>query len=130
VGTGGSNLIPSSGESAKLPVPEQSTRALDGCAFVPSALHQDFKNLAFIITEHHKYICLPAIGTTISSKCQRLLGRGRRRRSLRAIIGPNFSTQLIAVTQGEPEVRPDGVLDDAYAQAAPQARLRAEDGDD
>jgi hypothetical protein len=31
--------------------------------------------------------------TTILSRCQRLLGRGRHRRSRRAITGPNFSTQ-------------------------------------
>src|SRR6516225_9755609 len=37
---------------------------------------------------------LPAIRTTISSRCQQLLGRGRYRRNRRAIIGPNFNTQL------------------------------------
>src|SRR5260221_6685565 len=34
-----------------------------------------------------------AMRTTISSRCQQSLGRGRRCRSRRAIIGPNFSTQ-------------------------------------
>jgi hypothetical protein len=32
--------------------------------------------------------------TTISSRCHRSLGRGRTCRSRRAIIGPNFRTQL------------------------------------
>jgi hypothetical protein len=36
---------------------------------------------------------LAAIRTTISSRCQRSLGRGRHRRR-RAIAGPNLSTQL------------------------------------
>jgi hypothetical protein len=34
----------------------------------------------------------------LSSRCQRLLGRGRRRRNRRAITGPNFSTQLRTVS--------------------------------
>ena len=34
---------------ADLHLAEQLAHELDGCAFVPSALHQDFKNLAFII---------------------------------------------------------------------------------
>jgi hypothetical protein len=37
------------------------------------------------------------IRTTISSRCQRLLGR-ERHRSRRAITGPNFSTQLRIVS--------------------------------
>jgi hypothetical protein len=36
---------------------------------------------------------LPPIWTTISSRCHCELGRGRRRRSSRAKIGPNFLTQ-------------------------------------
>jgi NAD(P)H-dependent flavin oxidoreductase YrpB (nitropropane dioxygenase family) len=33
----------------------------------------------------------------VGARCQRSLGRGRRRRSRRAITGPNFSTQLRTV---------------------------------
>jgi hypothetical protein len=40
----------------------------------------------------------PAIRTTISSSCQRLLDRGRRRRSRRAITGPNLNTQYRTVS--------------------------------
>jgi NADPH2:quinone reductase len=43
-----------------------------------------------------------AIRTTISSKCQRSLGRGRRWRSRRAIAGPNFSTQRRTGISGVP----------------------------
>jgi hypothetical protein len=42
------------------------------------------------------YILSPAIRTTISSRCHRLVGGGRCRRNHLAIIGPNFSTQLRA----------------------------------
>src|SRR5262249_9310976 len=45
-----------------------------------------------------EYIRSPAIRTTISSKCQRSLGQGRRWRSRRAIAGPNFSTQRRTVS--------------------------------
>jgi hypothetical protein len=34
----------------------------------------------------------------LSSRCQRSLGRGRRRRSRPAIVGPNFNTQLRMVS--------------------------------
>jgi len=44
-------------------------------------------------TARHRYIRLPPMRTTISSRCHRELGRGRRRRSRRANAGPNFSTQ-------------------------------------
>ena len=49
-------------------------------------------------TARRRYIRSPAIRTTISSRCHRLLGRGRRRRSRRAITGPNSSTQLRTVS--------------------------------
>src|SRR5437764_3736678 len=77
---------------------EQLAYELDGCALIPSALNKDFENLALIIDRRHRYICLPAIRTTISSRCQLLLGRGRPHRSLRAIIGPTFSTHLHTVS--------------------------------
>ena len=65
-----------------------------GRAPVSPALNQDVEDLAFVIDGAHRYIRLPAIRTTISSRCHRSLGRGRTCRSRRAIIGPNFSTQL------------------------------------
>src|SRR6202030_3077825 len=86
-------------------------------------------------TARQRYIRLPAIRTTISSRCQRSLGRGRRRRSRRAIPGPNFSTQRrtvsqenvepsfgqelldIAIAQSEAEIEPDRVLDDLGRKA-------------
>ena len=46
----------------------------------------------------HRYIRSPAIRTTISSRCQQSLGRGRYWRSRRAITGPNFSTQRRTVS--------------------------------
>ena len=49
-------------------------------------------------TARHRYIRSPAIRTTISSRCQRSLGRGRRPHSRRAITGPNFSTQRRTVS--------------------------------
>jgi hypothetical protein len=75
-------------------------------------------------------MCLPAIRTTISSRCHRSLGRARRCRSFLAIIGPNFSTQrrtvsyetssprsarrssTFAVTKREAQIQPDRVLDE------------------
>jgi hypothetical protein len=58
------------------------------------------------------------IRTTISSKCQRSLGRGRRWRSRRAIAGP-FGQQLldIAVAQGEANIEPDRMLDNLGREA-------------
>jgi len=41
---------------------------------------------------------LPPIETNTSSRCQRLLGRGRSRRSLRAYSIPNFSAQRLTVS--------------------------------
>ena len=58
---------------------------------VASALDQHVEDLA--LTARQRYIRSPAIRTTISSRCQQLLRRGRHRRSRRAITGPNFSTQ-------------------------------------
>ena len=42
--------------------------------------------------------CRPAIATAISSRCQRDVGRGRRRRSSRANTGPNFKTHRRTVS--------------------------------
>src|SRR5215471_5034104 len=65
---------------------------------VPSALDQHVENLALVVDGTPENIRLPAIRSTISSKCQRSLGRGRRWRSRRAIAGPNFSTQRRTVS--------------------------------
>ena len=79
-------------------------------------------------TARHRYIRSPAIRTTISSRCQRSLGRGRRWRSRRdrgaefqhpapyGLVGdlkPAVGQQFldIAVAQGEAEIEPDRVLD-------------------
>jgi hypothetical protein len=76
---------------------------LAACALaeVPPAylggLNKHVENLALVVdgaTIHP----LPAIRTTISSRCHRALGRGRPCRSLRAISGPNFSTQRRTVS--------------------------------
>src|SRR6516162_8113260 len=81
-------------------------------------------------TARHRYIRSPAMRTTISSKCQRSLGRGRRWRSrprdrgaelqhppAHRFVGdiePAFGQQFldIEVAQGESEIEPDRVLDD------------------
>src|ERR1700737_1256373 len=81
-------------------------------------------------TARRRYIRSPGSRTTVSSRCQRSLGRGRRWRSRRAIAGPNFQHPAphrfvgdvepalgqefldIAVAQGEAEIEPDRVLDD------------------
>jgi hypothetical protein len=43
-------------------------------------------------------ICRPRMTATISSKYQWLLGRGRRRRKLAAMLGPNFTNHLRMVS--------------------------------
>ena len=49
-------------------------------------------------TTRQRYSRSPVMRTTISSKCERSLGRGRRWRSRRGIAGPNFSTQRRTVS--------------------------------
>src|SRR5882757_1091066 len=85
-------------------------------------------------TARQRYIRWPAIRTTISSRCQRSLGRGRHRRSRRAIVGPNFNTAAdgfigdvrptlgqeildVSVAEREAQVEPDGMLDDNRRKA-------------
>src|SRR5215469_15270698 len=67
---------------------------------VASALDEHVENLTLVIhgTPRHRYIRSPAMRTTISSKCQLSLGRGRRWRSRRATVGPNFRTQRRTVS--------------------------------
>jgi hypothetical protein len=64
---------------------------------VAAGLNKHIEDLAFVIYGAPQ-IHPPAIGTTISSRCHRLLGHGRRCRSLHAIIGPNFNTQRRTVS--------------------------------
>jgi hypothetical protein len=65
---------------------------------VASALDQHVKDLAFVVDDPPQYIPSAAIRTTISSRHQRLLGRGRCWRNRPAITGPNFSTQRRTVS--------------------------------
>jgi hypothetical protein len=51
------------------------------------------EDLAFAIDGTPQIHPLAGDATTISSRCHRQLGRGRRSRSRRATTGPNFSTQ-------------------------------------
>src|SRR5260370_952444 len=75
---------------------EQLAHQLDGRRPVSTTLDQDLEDLALVSwsTARRRYICLPAIRNTISSRCQRSLCRVRHRRRPRAIAGPNLSTQL------------------------------------
>src|SRR5438477_7843656 len=60
---------------------------------IAPTLNEHVEDFTLVVDGAHRYIRLPAIRTTISSRCHRALGRGRPCRSLRAISGPNFSTQ-------------------------------------
>src|SRR5215471_19462195 len=91
-------------------------------------------------TARQRYIRSPAIRTTISSRCQRLLGRGRPRRSRRAITGSEFQHPTpdgfvgdvepplveelldVSITQREGQVEPDRVLDDHRRKAVAAVR--------
>jgi hypothetical protein len=75
-------------------LPHQFAHELDGSAPVSPALNQDVENLAFLIDGAPQIHPFARDPDTISSRCHRSLGRGRTCRSRRAIIGPNFSTQL------------------------------------
>jgi hypothetical protein len=57
-------------------------------------LNQHIEHLALVVDSTPEVHPLAGIRTTASSRRQRLLGRGRRRRSRRAITGPNFRTQI------------------------------------
>ena len=110
-------------------------------AAVSAALTQHVEDLAFVTDRAPEYIRLPAIRTTISSRCQRSLGRGRRCRSRRAIIGrisepsadalvgevePTLRKQLfdVAIAQGEAQVKPNRVLDHNRREPVPAIRNR------
>src|ERR1700741_2061061 len=77
---------------------EQLTHEPQGRPTIAAALDQHVENFALVIDGAHRYSRSPAMRTTISSKCQRSLGRGRPWRRRRAIAGPNFSTQRRTVS--------------------------------
>jgi hypothetical protein len=56
---------------------EQLAHQLQRRPTVASALDEHVENLALVTTARQRYVRLPAMRTTISSKCQRSLGRGR-----------------------------------------------------
>ena len=62
------------------------------CVISPTP-NEQVEDLALAVDGAPQVHPLPAIRTPISSKCDRALGRGRPCLSLRAISGPNFSTQ-------------------------------------
>jgi hypothetical protein len=65
---------------------------------ISPTLNEHLEDLAFMVDGAPQIHLFPAIRTTISSRCHRALGRGRPCRSLRAISGPNFSTQRRTVS--------------------------------
>ena len=71
---------------------EQFAHEFHGGSLVAPSLHQQVEDLAFVVDCAPQPELLPAILTTTSSRCQRAVGCGRRRRSSRANNGPNFKT--------------------------------------
>ena len=118
----------------------QLAHELDGCAFVPSALNEDFENLAFMIDrapqvqmlagdpdEH--FVEMPAIARPRTAPPQpscdnRPEFQHPAAHRLVRQIEPALGEKLlhIAVAQGEPEVQPDGVLDDDWGKAMAAVR--------
>jgi len=118
---------------------EQLVHQLDGRRPVATTLDQDLEDLALVVDgTRPRYMCLPAIRTTISSRCQRSLGLSRTapsqsptdRRSefehptanafvgeVKATLGKHLLD--IAIAQGEAKVQPCGVLDDDRRKAMP-----------
>lgn len=98
------------------------------------------RNLALVIDCAPEVHLPTAIRTTISSRCHRSLGRGRRFRDLCATVAPNFRTQRrtvslgnlepalgneilhVALAQGEAQIEPDCVLDDRGREAVSPIR--------
>ena len=79
-------------------LPEQLAHQPQGSPLVSPTLHEHIEDLALVVDARHRYIRLPAMRTTISSRCHRSLGRGRRWCSRRAKKGPNFRTQRRTVS--------------------------------
>jgi len=82
---------------AKPALQEHAHELASGRRIAP-ALDQDVQHLTLVVDRPPEIIHLPAIRTTISSRCQRGLGFRRSRRRLRAMAGPNFSTQRRTVS--------------------------------
>jgi len=82
-------------------------------------------------TARHRYIRMPSIWTTISSRCHRSLGRGAAAvtvaQSQVRTLAPNFGGDVepalgrefldVAVAQREAQVESNGVLDDTRRKA-------------
>ena len=116
---------------------EQLAHELDGCAFVPSALNEDFENLAFMIDRAPQvhilandpddhFVEMPAIARLRTAppepSCDnRPEFQHPAAHRLVRHIKPALGEKLlhIAVAQGEPEVQPDGALDDDRGEAMP-----------
>src|SRR5205814_4113792 len=96
---------------------------------VAAALDQHVEDLAFVVDGTPDVHSVAGIRTTISSRCQRSLGRGRRPRSRRAITGqlqhpapdgfvgdvePSLGEEIfdVSVAEREAQVEPDRMLDD------------------
>jgi hypothetical protein len=77
---------------------QQLAHQLESRAPVSAALNQHIEDLTLVVDRPPQIHPLAAIRATISSRCQRSLGRGRHRRSRCALIGPNFTTQLRTVS--------------------------------
>ena len=77
---------------------EQLAHQPQRCSGIAPALNQHVEDLALVIDGPPQVHPFAGDPTTISSRYHRLLGRGRRRRSRRAITGPNFNTQLRTVS--------------------------------
>src|SRR5271169_1099574 len=119
---------------------EQLAHELDGCAFVPSALNKDFENLAFMIDRAPQVhmlagdpddhlVEMPAIARPRTAPPQpacdnRPEFQHPATHRLVRDIEPALGEKLfhIAVAQGEPEVQPDGVLDDDRRKAMATVR--------
>ena len=111
--------------------------AAGGCALVPSALNQDLEDLALMIDRAPQvhmpagdpddhFVEMPAVTRSRTAPSQ---SPGDRRSEFEhptanALVGnvePALGKQLlnIAIAQAEPEVQPDGVLDNDRRKAMP-----------
>jgi hypothetical protein len=71
---------------------KQLAHEFHGRSLVAPPLDKKVETSPSSSTARQSQNCRPAIVTAISSRCQRAVGRGRRRRSSRANNGPNFKT--------------------------------------
>jgi hypothetical protein len=116
---------------------EQLAHELEGCALVPSALNQDFENLALMIDgtpqvhmlagdpDDH-FVEMPAITRSRTAPPQSPSDRRSEfeHPTANALVGdvePTLGKQLLHITiaQGETKIQPDGVLDDDRRKAMP-----------